>query len=79
MVRSRGIRHAVLCLTDLSAAKVARALDQYGAMASHLRVGNPLFSHLLFGVYLGLMMWGGLWLRDAGLRAIFPWRTRPST
>jgi hypothetical protein len=45
-----------------------------GAMATHIRVGSPLFSHRLFPVYLGLMLWGGLWLRDAGLRAIFPLR-----
>ena len=43
-----------------------------GAMATQLRVGNPLFSHVLFGIYLGLFMWGGLWLRDARLRALFP-------
>ena len=45
-----------------------------GAIAANLRVENPLFSHTLFGVYLGLFMWGGLWLRDASLRAIFPFR-----
>lgn len=45
-----------------------------GAIFTHLRVGSPLFTHLFFGVYLGLMIWGGLWLRDAKLRAIFPWR-----
>lgn len=45
-----------------------------GAMATQIRVGNPLFSHELFGLYLGLFMWGGLWLRDPALRAIFPWR-----
>ncbi|PSJ56371.1 DoxX family protein [Kumtagia ephedrae] len=45
-----------------------------GAMATQIRVGNPLFSHVLFSVYLGLLMWGGLWLRDPALRAIFPWR-----
>lgn len=43
-----------------------------GAMATQVRVGNPLFSHVLFSVYLGLFMWGGLWLRDARLRALFP-------
>jgi hypothetical protein len=43
-----------------------------GAMATHLRAASPLFSHALFGVYLGLFMWGGLWLRNAGLRALFP-------
>ena len=45
-----------------------------GAMATQVRIGNPLFSHELFGLYLGLFMWGGLCLRDPALRAIFPWR-----
>ena len=45
-----------------------------GAMATQVRVGSPLFSHQLFSVYLGLFMWGGLWLRDPALRALFPWR-----
>lgn len=43
-----------------------------GALATNLRVDNPLFSHTLFSVYLGLVMWGGLWLRDARVRAVFP-------
>jgi len=43
-----------------------------GAMAAHIRVGSPLFSHTLFGIYLSLFMWGGLWLRMPGLRAVFP-------
>ena len=46
-----------------------------GAMATQIRAGNPLFSHILFSVYLGLFMWGGLWLRDEALRRLFPWRT----
>ncbi len=45
-----------------------------GAVATHLRVDSPLFSHILFGVYLGVMAWGGLWLRDAKLQALFPLR-----
>lgn len=45
-----------------------------GAMATNLRVEMPLFSHTLFSIYLGLVMWGGLWLRDASLRAVFPIR-----
>jgi hypothetical protein len=45
-----------------------------GAMASHLRIGSPLFTHTLFGFYLGLMLWGGLWLRDPNLRALLPFR-----
>lgn len=43
-----------------------------GAMSAQLRVMAPLFSHLLFSVYLGLFVWGGLWLREPRLRAIFP-------
>ena len=45
-----------------------------GAIAAHLRHEDPLFSHVLFGVYLGLFMWGGLWLRDPLLRSLFPVR-----
>jgi hypothetical protein len=45
-----------------------------GAMATQIRAGSPLFSHQLFSIYLGLFMWGGLWLRDPALRAVFPWR-----
>lgn len=45
-----------------------------GAIAIHLRIGNPLISHTLFGVYLGLMAWGGLYLRDERLRALIPFR-----
>jgi hypothetical protein len=43
-----------------------------GAVASHARIGSPLFTHDLFGVYLGLLVWGGLWLRDARIRALIP-------
>jgi len=45
-----------------------------GAMATHLRVGSPLFSHFLFGLYLGLLVWGGLFLRDERVRALIPLR-----
>ncbi len=45
-----------------------------GAIAAHVRIGSPLFSHVLFGLYLGLMVWGGLWLRDRRLRALLPWQ-----
>lgn len=43
-----------------------------GAIATQVRVDSPLFSHTLFGLYLGLFLWGGLWLRNPALRAIFP-------
>ena len=45
-----------------------------GAMATQIRAGSPLFSHQMFSLYLGLFMWGGLWLRDERLRALFPFR-----
>jgi hypothetical protein len=45
-----------------------------GAMASHLRIDSPLLTHILFGFYLGLMLWGGLWLRDRSLRGLMPLR-----
>jgi hypothetical protein len=45
-----------------------------GTAATHLRIDNPLFSHVLFGVYLAIFAWGGLYLRDERLRAIFPIR-----
>jgi hypothetical protein len=45
-----------------------------GAIATHWRNDDPLFTHDLFGVYLGIVMWGGLWLRDPALRALFPLR-----
>ena len=45
-----------------------------GAIASHLRLGDPLFSHVLFGVYIGLLAWGGLYLRDDRLRTMIPLR-----
>lgn len=45
-----------------------------GAVAAHVRVGNPLFTHVLFGVYVGAILWGGLFLRDARVRALLPLR-----
>ena len=43
-----------------------------GAIATHVRIGSPLFSHILFGVYLGIFAWGGLWFRSPRLRAMLP-------
>jgi hypothetical protein len=45
-----------------------------GAMATQVRIESPLLSHELFSLYLGLFMWGGLWLSDPALRALFPFR-----
>ena len=46
-----------------------------GAVATHARVGSPIFSHLLFPVYLGIMIWLGLYLRDVRLRSLVPLRS----
>jgi hypothetical protein len=46
-----------------------------GAIATHLRVGDPLFSHVLFPTYLGVLLWGGLYLREPRLRALIPLRS----
>ena len=43
-----------------------------GAIATKLRIDSPLFSHTLFGVYLGVILWAGLFLRDPRLRALIP-------
>ena len=40
-----------------------------GAIATHLRLDNPLFSHILFPIYVAALLWGGLYLRDARVRA----------
>jgi hypothetical protein len=45
-----------------------------GAVATHVRIGSPLFSHILFGVYVGMLAWGGLWLREPRLRDLIPIR-----
>jgi hypothetical protein len=46
-----------------------------GAVAVKLRIGDPLFTHVLFGVYVGVLVWGGIYLRDAKLRQILPLRS----
>ena len=41
-----------------------------GAIATHLRLDNPLFTHVLFPIYVAALVWGGLYLRDARVRAL---------
>jgi hypothetical protein len=43
-------------------------------VASHLRLGDPLLSHVLFPTYLAALLWAGLWLRDRRVRALLPAR-----
>lgn len=47
-----------------------------GAIATHVRVGNPLFTHTLFPAYVAALLWGSLMLRDPRLRALAPWSDR---
>src|SRR4030088_1189597 len=79
LARSLGIITIVctaLCAVPPTSTLGAILLTGYlgGAIASHLRIGSPLFSHTLFGLYLGLIVWGGLWLRDCSLRSLIPFR-----
>lgn len=66
----------VLYLIPRTAVLGAILLTGYlgGAVDAHVRVGDPLFSHILFPVYFGVFLWGGLYLRDARLRALIPLR-----
>lgn len=43
-----------------------------GSIATHVRVGSPLFSHVLFPIYVALLVWGGVFLRCPRLRALIP-------
>ena len=48
-----------------------------GAVATHVRVESPLFTHVLVPTYVAAFVWGGLILRDSRLRALLPWRNPP--
>ena len=45
-----------------------------GAIATHLRIGSPLFTHILFPIYVAVLIWGGLYGREPRLRAMVPIR-----
>lgn len=45
-----------------------------GAIATHVRLDNPLFTHILFPVYLAVVAWGGIWLMDERIRNLIPLR-----
>ena len=46
-----------------------------GAIATHVRVGNPMFTHALFPVYVAVLVWGGLYLRESRLRTLITSRS----
>ena len=66
----------VLYLVPRTAVLGALLLTGYlgGAVASHVRLGSPLFSHILFPIYIALLLWGGLYLRETRLRELVPFR-----
>jgi hypothetical protein len=45
-----------------------------GAIATHVRIGSPLFTHILFPIYIAALIWGGLYLRDVRVRTLVPLR-----
>ena len=79
---ARGLGVLLLACTLLYAAPQTAVLGAIlltgflgGAVVTHMRVGDPLFSHILFGVYVGVFLWLGLYLRDARVRALVPLRS----
>ena len=72
VIGALGLLSIVLYAIPRTAVLGAILLTGYfgGAIATHLRLDNPLFSHILFPVYLAILAWGGLWLRDERVRKI---------
>jgi hypothetical protein len=70
------IMSALPVLFLLMDAGMKLAKPRFAVEATHARVGDPTFSHVLFPTYLGALLWGGLCLRDPRLRVLLPWRTR---
>lgn len=71
-----GLLSAILYLVPRTSILGAVLLTGYygGVIVTHLRMDAPLFSHTLFPVYLAVLAWGGLWLRDESVRSLFPFR-----
>ena len=67
---------AILYATPRTAVVGAILVTGYlgGAVATHVRVGNPLFTHVLFGVYVGVIVGAGIYLREPRLRVLIPAR-----
>lgn len=71
-----GLVSVILYIIPQTAVLGAVFLTGYfgGAIATHVRMDNPLFSHVLFPIYLSILMWGGLWLRSKHLQQLIPYR-----
>ncbi|MGM0922758.1 MAG: DoxX family protein [Bacillota bacterium] len=75
-----GLLSTILYLVPRTSLLGAVLLTGYygGVIVTHLRLDAPLFSHTLFPVYLAVLAWGGLWLRDETVRSLFPFRKQLS-
>lgn len=71
----------VAYLVPVTSALGAVLLTGYlgGAIATHLRIGSPLLTHVLSPIYVAVFVWGGLYLRDERLRALIPLRRQGET
>lgn len=67
------VAHAIPVTSVLGAVLLTGYLG--GAIATHVRVGNPLLSHTLFPIYVAVLVWGGLFLREPRVRALLPFRS----
>ncbi|PWA12859.1 hypothetical protein DCC39_04240 [Pueribacillus theae] len=71
-----GLISAILYMIPRTTVLGAVLLTGYfgGAIATHVRLDNPLFTYILFPVYLAIFAWGAIWLRDENLRNLFPFK-----
>ncbi|TBL81076.1 DoxX family protein [Paenibacillus thalictri] len=69
-----GLISTILYIIPRTAFLGALLLTAYfgGAIAVQVRVDAPLFSNILFSVYLAILAWGGLWLKDERIRKLLP-------
>ncbi len=67
----------VLCLVPRTAIFGALLMTGYlgGAVATHVRIASPLLTHTLFPVYVAVLLWAGLYVREPRLRDLVPFRT----
>lgn len=74
VIGALGLLPTLLYLFPRTAVFGAVLLTGYfgGVIATHIRMDAPLFTHTLFPVYLSVMMWGGIWLRQEKVRKLIP-------
>ncbi|MCF6409464.1 DoxX family protein [Pseudalkalibacillus salsuginis] len=76
-----GLLSAILYMIPRFSVLGAILLTGYfgGAIATHVRLDNPLFTHTLFPVYIAVLAWAGIWLRNEDLRKLFPLKKKEQT